>query len=444
MCDVVAMAIAFGSCYQLFPAIFGFNVPIDNYIPAIYAAILAIWLGKLDLYTMSVLSSGWQQAARLIVAHHWAVAWVWLLQFVTTGRVGPAVPFLALATIGWVGDLSIRALIQRGRMKRGFVERVLILHDGEGDEQVTKLREQLSRVPRVEVVDVLEPGKLASLRDPDSPAELGDLLRIIRSLEVDVVVVGMAHVDDKTYVSLGLCSEEGVRVVRVPEYYEEWAMMVPIDYVNNAWRIYGFSHQVDPYYAVVHRTTDMVLALIGLVLFVVSFIPIALAIKLTSRGPVLYTSKDPAMLRVGLRGRLFPIFKFRSMVADMPNVVSKEGEADPRITPIGRLLRATKLDELPQAWNVLIGQMSIVGPRPICASEDEEMLEQIPLYHLRRLVRPGLTGLGQVSYGSAHDPGEHLLRLQYDLYYIKHRCFALDLSIIARTLLIVVGARQRP
>lgn len=441
--DIVSAVAALTAMHYILPSVFPFDTDVERWFPGLYILLVLLSLGKLGSYSLSTISSGWQHAARVILSHHTAAAWLWLLQLLIQRAVENPAYWLILATIGWTVNLSLRMSLHLTRMRDAFTEQALVLHSSEDAEQVRQLLDELEKKkPRVRVVAVKEP---ADLTVGGAPAPVGALLDVVRKAEADTVVVGMTKgFDDRTYVALSLCSEEGVRVVRVPEYFEEWVEMVPLEYVNNAWRLYGFTHQVDPYYSAVHRMIDLVVAALGLVLLAVVFLPTAIAIKLTSRGPVIYTSDDPTMMRVGLGGRLFKIYKFRTMTEEAALAVSRQKEdEDPRVTRIGRLLRRMKLDELPQMWNVLLGQMSVVGPRPICASEDEEMIEQVPLYHLRRLVRPGLTGLGQVAYGTAKLPEEHMTRLQYDLYYIKHRCFALDMEILAKTLLVCVGLRQR-
>jgi len=446
--DILSAVAALAAVHFIFPEPFAFDTDLERWFPLLYVLLALLTLGKLGSYSLSTISSGWQHAARVILSHHSAAAWLWLIKLVPAGGYGQDMRFwhpalyLVLATIGWTVNLSLRMSLHLTRLRDAFTEHALVLHASEDAEQVRQLLDELEKKkPRVRVVGVKEPADLAV---GGAPAPVGALLDVVRQVEADTVVVGMTKgVDDRTYVALSLCSEEGVRVVRVPEYFEEWVEMVPLEYVNNAWRLYGFTHQVDPYYAAVHRMVDMVVAALGLVLLTIVFVPVAIAIKLTSRGPVIYTSEDPSMMRVGLGGRLFKIYKFRTMTEEAALAVSRQKEdEDPRVTKIGRLLRKMKLDELPQMSNVLLGQMSVVGPRPICASEDQEMIEQVPLYHLRRLVRPGLTGLGQVAYGTAKLPEEHLTRLQYDLYYIKYRCFALDMEILAKTLLVCFGLRH--
>jgi len=165
-----------------------------------------------------------------------------------------------------------------------------------------------------------------------------------------------------------------------------------------------------------------------------------LANALTSRGPLFYRQE-----RVGKGGRPFEVIKFRSMVPDAEQacgaVWSCEGDA--RITPVGRFLRRTRLDEVPQFWNVLRGEMSLIGPRPERPGFVEELAASIPFYRVRHAVKPGITGWAQVRYAYGASVADALIKLQYDLYYIKHQGPYLDLSILIKSVQVVLGMRGR-
>ncbi|MFQ3648350.1 MAG: sugar transferase, partial [Anaerolinea sp.] len=157
---------------------------------------------------------------------------------------------------------------------------------------------------------------------------------------------------------------------------------------------------------------------------------IAIAIKRDSPGPVFYTQA-----RVGRYGRLFNIIKFRTMITDAEKFSGAvfAGENDPRITRVGRFLRRTRLDELPQLINILRGDMSLVGPRPERPEHVARLQEKIPFYRTRHVVRPGLTGWAQVRYHYGADDHDAMVKLQYDLYYIRHQSVLLDVDILIRT-----------
>jgi lipopolysaccharide/colanic/teichoic acid biosynthesis glycosyltransferase len=164
----------------------------------------------------------------------------------------------------------------------------------------------------------------------------------------------------------------------------------------------------------------------------------ALAVKLTSPGPVLYRQK-----RVGRYGVLFDCYKFRTMRADAEAEAGPiwAGDDDPRITPVGRFLRRARLDEIPQLWNVLRGDMGFVGPRPERPEFVEWLSREVPYYHLRHIVRPGLTGWAQVRYQYGASLEESKEKLRYDLYYIKNISLSLDLLIVLHTIKIVLLGR---
>jgi exopolysaccharide biosynthesis polyprenyl glycosylphosphotransferase len=186
------------------------------------------------------------------------------------------------------------------------------------------------------------------------------------------------------------------------------------------------------------RFISTVVSLAGLLL-VLPLLPLmALAVKLTSPGPVLYRQK-----RVGRYGVLFDCYKFRTMRADAEAEAGPTwaGDDDPRTTLVGRVLRRTRLDEIPQLWNVLRGDMGFVGPRPERPEFVEWLSREIPYYHLRHIIRPGLTGWAQVRYQYGASLEESKEKLRYDLYYIKNISLSLDLLIVLHTVKIVLLGR---
>ncbi len=199
---------------------------------------------------------------------------------------------------------------------------------------------------------------------------------------------------------------------------------------NELWQLDG-----NPAYDVVKRIMDMAAVLITLPLTVPLSLLVATAVRLDSPGPALFSQE-----RVGLNGRSFRLWKFRSMQhAPGPATASFARHQDPRVTRVGRFIRRSRLDELPQLWNVLIGDMSLIGPRPEQVQFVENFAARIHAYPYRHLVRPGLTGWAQVLQGYAGNQEETAVKLSYDLYYVTHYSMALDLLIAFKTVRIVVG-----
>lgn len=230
----------------------------------------------------------------------------------------------------------------------------------------------------------------------------------------------------------------GIRVDDGTSILEKITGKIEVDALHPSWMIFGDGFRLSERHWFLRRIMSTFLALI-LSIITMPLIPlIALLIKLTSKGPVLYRQK-----RVGLRGRVFECFKFRTMRSDAeadcgPTWASDE---DPRITTVGKFLRRSRLDEIPQIWNVLRGDMAFVGPRPERPEFVTKLVSQIPYYNLRHAVRPGITGWAQINYGYGSSVDEAKEKLRFDLYYIRNVSVTLDLLIAFYTLRAVIIGR---
>lgn len=237
------------------------------------------------------------------------------------------------------------------------------------------------------------------------------------------------------------CLERGAEVVPMPVLYEQLTGRVPVEHVGDNWyAALPLEHPGTRHlWQLLKGGMDLVLGTAGALVLLLVFPFVAAAIYLESPGPILYVQE-----RVGKSGRIFRVYKFRSMVPD----AEREGprwaaENDPRVTRVGRFLRATHLDELPQVLNILRGEMSAVGPRPERPEFVEALARTIPFYRLRHAVKPGMAGWALVKQGYAASREDALVRLQYDLYYIKHQSLWLDLVILLKALLRVLGLKGR-
>jgi exopolysaccharide biosynthesis polyprenyl glycosylphosphotransferase len=265
---------------------------------------------------------------------------------------------------------------------------------------------------------------------------------LIQQYRVSTLILAITHqVDGKLLQTLMDCLELGVDIVPMPVLYEQLTGRVPVAHVGGNWDVaLPIDHPgTGALWPLLKRVLDIVLASLGL-LFLGLVLPfIALAIYIDSPGPIFYTQK-----RVGKGGRVFKVFKLRSMVPDAEKggaVWASKGDA--RITRVGRLLRKTHLDEFPQFINILKGEMSAVGPRPERPEFVEELAQAIPFYRVRHAVKPGMAGWGLVKQGYGSSSEDALLKLQYDLYYIKHQSLGLDLVILLKTVIdaLTLGGR---
>ena len=208
------------------------------------------------------------------------------------------------------------------------------------------------------------------------------------------------------------------------------------------WLLWRYQHHVPPFTLwwrlVLKRIVDVIASVVGFVVIAPVLGAVALAIKVDSKGPIFYLQE-----RMGRFGEPFRIFKFRTMVmkAEADGPVWAAGKNDPRLTRVGRFLRRTHLDELPQLLNVIKGEMSLVGPRPERPHFVQALNQEIPRYDSRLLVRPGMTGLAQVHYRYDASIADVKRKLRFDLLYVRRMCLALDARILAWTLLVVVTGR---
>jgi sugar transferase (PEP-CTERM system associated) len=256
---------------------------------------------------------------------------------------------------------------------------------------------------------------------------------------IDRIVVAMEERRGKLPVDLLLSlKNRGVRVQDGNDVYESITGKVPIESIRLSWLLFSPGSHASRLFLIYKRFASMVISIVGLLLSLPLLPFVILAIKLSSPGPVLYWQD-----RVGRDDRVFRCYKFRTMRLDAEAVTGPTWaeDGDPRVTPVGRVLRRTRIDEIPQLLNVLRGEMSLVGPRPERPEFVEALKEKIPYYHLRHSVRPGITGWAQIlyKYGSSVEDAKEKLR--YDLYYIKNKSVGLDLLIVLNTIKIVLVGR---
>lgn len=347
-------------------------------------------------------------------------------------------PVIAMSVgIGGVLVVATRLTIARALLHERFAKRVILVTAGRGISPVlTEILDSARFEYRVvAAVDISRKDGVA----PGNGTKLNDLLALMRRQDAHEVIVAN---DEPVAVqaALEVCFSNGVRVLSTRDLVERFAGRVPLSWVDESWFLTLPAATVGsrPYIAF-RRLVDTALAgLIGFAfLFVLPFI--AAAIKLDSRGPVFFRQR-----RVGQYGREFSIPKLRSMRSDAELGGHQWAEReDPRVTRVGRFLRLTRLDEVPQVLSVLRGEMSFIGPRPERPEFVAELEHVVPHYRARLAVKPGISGWAQVKGGYAGSIAESARKLEYDLYYVKNQSLRLDLQIILHTLFTVLGLRGR-
>jgi len=266
-----------------------------------------------------------------------------------------------------------------------------------------------------------------------------ELLSIVEKLRPDLLVVGLTNMRGNFPVEDILeCRFRGVRVEEWTTFYEKLTGKIFVSTLRPSWLIFSNGTVTTRLTETVKRVLDIIFSIAGLLLSAPFMVFAVACIKLASTGPILFRQE-----RVGKHGKVFTLYKFRSMQVDAESLTGPvwARERDPRVTRVGWILRKSRLDETPQMFNVLVGKMSFIGPRPERPIFVSQLKEQIPFYALRLSVKPGITGWAQVKYPYGSTVSDALEKLQYDLYYVKNFSVFLDLIILFNTIRVILFGR---
>jgi sugar transferase (PEP-CTERM system associated) len=351
--------------------------------------------------------------------------------------------FLIAAVLVIAGVVGWRVLIELTSKAMGPRERLLLVGTSPAAVALAKELHEHRVELGVEIVGFVDPDPSkvgAPVLNPGVIGTVADIPSIVSDRRVDRVVVSLADARGKLPMDelLRMKLDKGVTFDHLPTVYEEYTGKIAIENLRPSWLIFSGGFKKTRLLLAAKRALDIVAAFIGLLLLAPIMVAVALLVRLTSKGPALYHQE-----RVGQGGRVFTVHKFRSMRQDAEagtGAVWAQAR-DSRITPIGGFLRRTRLDEVPQLWNVLTGDMAMVGPRPERPEFVGQLTEQIPFYGLRHSVRPGVTGWAQVRYTYGASVEDSMEKLQYDLFYIKHMTVAFDLFVLFSTVKTVILRR---
>lgn len=405
--------------------------------PWLFAAVLTLLSSMFDLYSWA-----WTTGLRslfLRVAGCFAVSGVLLYSgsmvlpevFASDGEL------LSALSISILSIVLIRLLfIEWGKVDL-FKKRVLVLGTGSRAAKIDELA-SLGQAQGLDIVGYLPMGSLHSYVPHERVlADSGSIGEVVDKLAIDEIVVAIRERrgGGLPVSELLECKLRGVSVLDLPAFFERQTGILPLEAINASWMIFsdGFSQGVAR--DLVKRLFDILVSGIFLLLTLPLMLLTGLLIRLESKGPLFYTQ-----VRVGQYGKNFTIYKFRSMYTD----AEKDGrpvwaaENDDRTTRVGRLIRRLRIDELPQTINVFLGHMSFVGPRPERPFFVEELAAQIPFFHARHSVKPGITDWAQVRFSYGASVEDAMSKLQYDLYYVKNHSLFLDLMILLQTAQVVV------
>lgn len=404
-------------------------------------------LHYVDLYDLRTITSIRDLAVRIVRAIGATslilgiTYWLFPLLVVEQGMFLLFAAFALLLVIAW------RSAFEWVTSHLAPRERLLLV--GTSPAAVTLARELFERRHEfgVDIVGFVDPDPArvgAPVINPGVVGTIDDIPALTASLRVDRVVVSLSDERGKLPMDqlLDVRLRSGVAFDHLASVYEEYTGKIALENLRPSWLIFSAGFRKTRTLLAAKRAFDIVAAVSGLVLASPLMLIAAIVVKLESKhDPVLYHQE-----RVGLNGKVFTIHKFRTMRTDAEAGTGPiwSGANDTRVTSVGRFMRKTRLDEIPQLWNVLCGEMSLIGPRPERPSFVAQLTEQIPFYGQRHVVKPGLTGWAQVRYSYGASVEDAIEKMQYDLYYVKNLSMRFDVVIAletVKTVLLRRGAR---
>ena len=405
--------------------------------PILFGGWMALaWLN--DLYDVPSSYDSGLSALRIGIVAAIGLCIYLFIYFLSPAEMLPRTFVVNFLAISSVAVMTWRAGYIRLSDTLPFTHRVLIVGSGERANIIADAMEQNSGL-RYEIVGfVNDSSELSTEELMDDAVGVADhLVALSQRMGVHEVIVAIDRsLDHSLFNILADCQANGIRVSWMPDLYEKLLRKIPVQHIDPAWALQAMQDKAvfSRFQLALKRLLDLVTVLAVTPTFMLLIPVIALAIKLDSPGPIFYRQT-----RSGRAGKPFSIYKFRTMATD----AEKDGKPqwamvnDTRITKVGMFLRKSRLDELPQIFNILKGEMSLVGPRPERPEFVEELEQQIPYYRTRLMVKPGLTGWAQVHYDYGNTVDDAVYKLQYDFYYVRYWSIWMDIYTMFQTFAVV-------
>jgi exopolysaccharide biosynthesis polyprenyl glycosylphosphotransferase len=413
-----------------------FNISTTNFYWTIVLGLYLNFIGSVfEMYNLQVASNQFQIIKSIILTTSTTVLLYLLTPIYTpvlpTNRLQILIFFIAIFTSLFVW----RIIYVRFFASNRFLKKVILICD---KEQVKELVDGLENAdPHYRVL-----GYINSDSSDDSKIsfpnikniDINDLEKFVKEYSISEVVIASQKTDGitvKLYNQLIHLLENGFIIREYTQVYENITQRIPVQYVSrDFYRYFPFSRNNQNHlYLIMVRVFEIIFSLVGLAIGLILVPFILIGNFIGNSGRLFYTQE-----RVGKNGKVFNIVKFRTMIknAEKAGAVFATSN-DSRVTPFGKILRKSRIDEFPQFYNILKGEMAVIGPRPERPIFVQEIAEVMPFYETRHVIKPGLTGWAQVNYSYGETIDDSLIKLQYDLYYIKHRSLFLDFNITFKT-----------
>ncbi len=413
-----------------------FSITPSNFYWTIVLGIYVLIVGSVfEMYNLQVASNQFQVVRSIILTASTTVLFYLLTPFFTPVLPSNRIQILYFFLAVFLALLLWRMFYQKYLASHRFEKKVILISEKElADELISGLK---SIDPHYNIVAFVNTDETSGFNMKNQSVKIisvENLQKFVSNNSVSEIVIATQRTEEITvelYNKLLLLLESGFTIKEYTQVYENLTQRIPVQFVaRDFYKYFPFSRSnQNQLYLLFVRLFEIVVALTGIVVGVCLLPLILIGNAVGNRGKLFYTQ-----IRIGKNGEEFRILKFRTMVKNAESAGAVFAVTnDSRITPFGKFLRKSRIDEFPQFVNILLGHMAVIGPRPERPVFVNEIAEVMPFYQTRHVIKPGLTGWAQVNYSYGDSIDDSLIKLQYDLYYIKHRSIFLDINIMIKT-----------
>lgn len=407
----------------------------------IFSAVMILSMQAMGMYQLNFRENFRHTLLRLMPAFAMGFGIITLIIYIApSAYFGRGILFIVML-FATLGVLLVRHVFSRAAKLNFLKPKIMVLGTGELARECADIAEHNESQHQFNLIGFVPmQGEDASLITQNILPTHQSLLALASSRQVDEILVAVQFRDNGRFPVQELleCKLNGITVIGVSTFFEREMSQIRVNSLNPNWLVFGGGFDQSGLRTAIKRIFDLASSVMLLMLTLPFMLITALCIYLEDRAPILYRQE-----RIGLDGQPFTIYKFRSMRRDAESSGKPQwaAENDTRITRVGKIIRQLRLDELPQIFNVLKGEMSLVGPRPEREFFVKQLCVEIPYYNLRHSVKPGITGWAQVRYQYGSSVEDSLQKLQYDLYYVKNNSLFLDIIILIDTVLVVLTGK---
>ena len=407
----------------------------------IFSAVMVLSMQAMGMYQLTFRENFRHTLLRLMPASAMGLGIITLIIYIApSAYFGRGILFIVMS-FATTGVLLVRYVFSKAARLNFLKPKIIVLGTGALAKECADIAEHNESQHQFNIVGFFPmQGEETSLISQNILPVQQSLLALATSRQIDEILVAVQYRDNERFPVQELldCKLNGISVIGASTFFERETRQIRVNSLNPNWLVFGGGFDQSDLRIAIKRIFDLITSTTLLIVTLPVMLIAVICIYIEDRSPVLYRQE-----RIGLEGKPFTVYKFRSMRRDAEESGKPQWAAtnDTRITRVGNIIRKLRIDELPQIFNVLKGEMSLVGPRPEREFFIRQLCQEIPYYNLRHSVKPGVTGWAQVRYQYGSSVEDALQKLQYDLYYVKNNSLFLDILILLDTVQVVLTGK---